>query len=214
MTVKASNLKSPARRTRRAMTGGSGLSLSHRWLWTVDEFQRAYDLGAFGFDVRLELIEGEIIRKMGQNEPHAWAVRAMEEALRGVFTTGYDVRCQLPLVFGARSKPEPDIAVVAGSFHDYKQAHPTTAALVVEVSDATLAMDRSTKAALYARAGIQDYWIVNLPDSVLEVHRQPAEMTDQPLGHHYRSIIRLTPTDTVSPLGRPDTVVAVSALLP
>lgn len=213
-TAKTPNLKSPARRTHRAMTADSGLSLSHRWLWTVGEFQRAYDLGAFGFDARLELIEGEIIRKMGQNEPHAWAVRAMEEALRGIFTPGHDVRCQLPLVFGTQSKPEPDLAVVVGSFHDYKQTHPTTATLVVEVSDATLAMDRTAKAALYARAGIADYWIVNLPDSVLEVHRQPAAMADQPLGHHYRSIIRLTPGDTLSPLGYPDALVAVSPLLP
>ncbi len=218
MTVKTPNPKktpnpaSPARRLRR--TTGSDLNLSHRWLWTVDEFQRAYDLGAFGSDVRLELIEGEIIRKMGQNEPHAWAVRAVEEALRNIFTSGHDVRCQLPLVLGARSKPEPDLAVVVGSFHDYKQAHPRTAALVVEVSDTTLAMDRTTKAALYARAGIEDYWIVNLPDGVLEVHRQPAAMADQPLGHHYRSIIRLTPPDAVSPLGHPDAVVPMSALLP
>lgn len=214
MTVKTPSPKPPARRIRPATTERNGLTLSQRWLWTVDEFQRAYDLGAFGFDVRLELIEGEIIRKMGQNEPHAWAISAMEEALRGIFTSGYYVRCQLPLVLGARSKPEPDLAVAAGSFHDYKQAHPTTAALVVEVSDTTLAMDRSTKAALYARAGIEDYWIVNLPDGVLEVHRQPAAMADQPLGHHYRSITRLTSTDTVSPLGRPDAGVAVSALLP
>jgi Uma2 family endonuclease len=194
--------------------GGNGRQLPEKWLWTVDEFQRAYDLGAFGFNVRLELIEGEIIRKRGQSEPHAWAISALEEALRGIFSPGYYVRCQLPLVLGARSKPEPDLAVVVGSFHDYKRAHPKTAVLVVEVSDNTLAYDRSTKAALYARAGIGDYWIVNLPDGVLEVHRQPAEMADQPLGHHYRSIIRLTPADTVSPLGRPDAAVSVSALLP
>lgn len=214
MTVKTLAPKPPARRPRRSTPDKNTLSLSHRWLWTVDEFQRAYDLGAFGFDVRLELIEGEIIRKMGQNEPHAWAIRAMEEALRGLFPSGHDVRCQLPLILGPRSKPEPDLAIVAGSFNDYKQDHPTTAILVVEVSDTTLTMDRSTKAALYARAGIEDYWIVNLPDGVLEVHRQPAAMADQPLGHHYRSIIRLTPADTISPLGRPNAVVAVSSLLP
>lgn len=84
MTVKTAKTlvpKSPVRRTRRAAVGANGLPLSHRWLWTVDEFQRAYGLGAFGFDVRLELIEGEIIRKRGQNEPHAWAIQAITEAL-------------------------------------------------------------------------------------------------------------------------------------
>ena len=193
---------------------GSGLSLPDRWIWTVEEFQRAYDLGVFGFDTKLELIEGEIIRKMTQREAHAWTIRAVEEALRRAFSEGHDVRAQLPLVFGPRSKPEPDLAVVVGSFNDYKQTHPTTAALIVEVSDTTLAYDRSTKAALYSRAGVEDYWIVNLPDGVLEVHRQPAPMADQPLGHHYRSIIRLTKADTVSPLALPDAVVAVSKMLP
>lgn len=186
---------------------------SQRRLWTVDEFQRASGLGAFG-DARLELIEGDLFRKASQTVAHAWGICAMDEALRGLFPTGYDVRCQLPLILGPRSKPEPDLAVVAGSFHDYKRAHPTTATLVIEVSDTTLAMDRTTKAALYARAGIEDYWTVNLPDGVLEVHRQPAAMADQPLGHHYRSITRLTAADTLAPLGRPEISVAVSALLP
>lgn len=190
------------------------LPLSHRWLWTVKEFQRAYDLGAFGFETRLELIEGEVIRKMPQNEPHTWAIRAAEEALRRAFLSGHDVRNQMPLVFGPRNKPEPDVAVVVGSFDDYKRKHPTTAVLVVEVSDSTLALDRTTKAAVYARAGIEDYWIVNLPDSVLEVHRQPAAMADQPLGYHYRSITRLIPTDTIAPLSLPDAVITIRSLLP
>lgn len=164
--------------------------------------------------MRLELIEREIIRQEAQSAVSAWAISAMQEALSRLFPSGYDLRCQSPLVFGTRNKPEPDVVVVVGSFHDYKHAHPTTAVLAVEVSDTTLAYDRSTKAAIYARAGIEDYWIVNLPDGVLEVHRQPAAMADRPLGHHYRSITRLTPGDTLPPVGRPDAAVAVSALLP
>ncbi len=206
MTIQAERQKSK--------TSGDSLLLPQRWLWTVKEFQRAYDLGAFGFETRLELIEGEIIRKMPQNEPHAWTIQAVTEALRSAFAVGHSIRTQLPLVFGLRSKPEPDVAVVIGSFNDYKRRHPATAVLVVEVSDSTLALDRTTKAALYARAGIEDYWIVNLPDSVLEVHRHPAAMTDQPLGHHYRSITRLVPTDAIMPLGLPDVSIAVRSLLP
>ena len=207
MTLYAERQKS------KAGTANDILPLSHRWLWTVKEFQRAYDLGVFGFDTRLELIEGEIIRKMPQNEPHSWAIRAMENALRRAFASGHDVRSQLPLVFGVRNKPEPDVAVVIGSFDDYKRKHPTTAVLVVEVSDSTLLQDRTAKAGVYARAGIEEYWIVNLPDNVLEVHRQPAPMADQPLGHHYRSIVRLTSTDTITPLGAPDSAIAVASLL-
>ncbi len=207
MTVYAERQKT------KSAVGNESLPLSHRWLWTVKEFQRAYDLGVFGFDTRLELIEGEIIRKMTQNEPHSWAIRAMENALRRAFASGHDVRSQLPLVFGIRNKPEPDVAVVLGSFDDYKRKHPTTAVLVVEVSDSTLLQDRTVKAGVYARAGIEEYWIVNLPDNVLEVHRQPAPMADQPLGYHYRSIVRLTVADTLTPLGAPDSIIAVASLL-
>lgn len=81
------------------------------------------------------------------------------------------VRVQLPLILGARSKPDPDIAVCQGSARDYAESHPTTALLAVEISDSTLIPDQQTKAALYARAGIEEYWIVNLTDQVLEVRR-------------------------------------------
>lgn len=214
MTVKTLTSKSPARRAPRTSSNGDGYHFPEKWLWTVTEFQRAYDLGVFGDEARLELIEGEIIRKMPQTGPHAWAIQAVTEIMRPIFGEGHAIRVQLPLIASSISGPEPDVAVVVGSFHDYKRTHPTTAVLTVEVSDTTLAYDRSTKAAIYARAGIEDYWIVNLPDGVLEVHRQPAAMTDQPLGHHYRSITRLTPGDTLAPLGRPDALVSVAALLP
>ena len=213
MTVKTRTPNAPARNAARSALNGT-LPLSNRWLWTVDKFQRAYDLSAFGFEQRLELVEGEIFCKSGQSAVHAWAICTMRETLRVAFPKGHEVRTQLPLVLGPRSKPEPDVAVVTGSLNDYKRKHPTTAAFVVEVSDTTLAMDRTTKAALYARAGIEDYWIVNLPDGVLEVHRQPAPMSGQPLGHHYRSITRLTAADTLSPLARPEAVIAVAGLLP
>lgn len=209
MTVKTATRKTP-----QPSANGNGLSLPNRWVWTVEEFQRAYDLGVFGYDARLELIEGEIIRKMPQSERHAWGVRAAQEVISRLFVEGHDIRVQMPLGLSTISGPEPDVAVVVGTFNDYKRAHPKTAVLVVEVSDSTLAYDRSTKAALYARAGVPEYWIVNLPDGVLEVHRQPAPMADQPLGHHYRSITRLTPNDTLSPLARPDVNIEVSTLLP
>lgn len=205
--------KTPARTSVKS-TNGNGLYFSDRWSWTVDEFQRAYDAGVFGFDVRLELIEGELIQKMPQKERHSWAIRAAEEALRPVFAAGHDVRVQMPIVFGPRNKPEPDVAVVVGSFNDYKRTHPTTATLVVEVSDSTLLMDRTAKAAVYARAGIPEYWIINLPDHVLEVHRHPGPMVGQPLGHHYRSITRHLETETITPLAAPDAIIAVADLLP
>ena len=138
----------------------------------------------------------------------------MDRALNQIFMHGYDVRTQLPLVLDSYNKPEPDIAVVIGSIRDYANAHPTTALLVVEISDTTLRYDRTAKAALYARANIADYWIVNLGNRVLEVHRQPAPMDDMPLGFGYLSITRHIITDSVSPLAMPQATISVADLLP
>lgn len=189
--------------------------LPERRLWTVAEFDDAAARGIIKPDERLELIEGEVIYKVTPQESrHTTGIRAVEEALRRAFAVGYDVRVQMPLVFGTRSKPEPDIAVVAGTFRDYAGSHPTTAVLVVEVSGSSLAFDRTTKAGLYARAGIPEYWILNLVERVLEVHRDPAPMAGKPLGHAYGTITRDTESETVSALAVPDRSIPVSDLLP
>jgi Uma2 family endonuclease len=186
-----------------------------RRLLTVDEFDCAWAQGVYGPEERLELIEGEVIEKVTpQESPHATGVRLSDRAMNRIFVEGYDVRTQLPLVFGPRNKPEPDVAVVTGEIRDYSRAHPTTAVLIIEVSDTTLRYDRMTKAGLYARAGIADYWILNLVDRVLEVHREPAAMTDMPLGHGYRSVLRYTPSDSIAPLVAPQSLIAVADLLP
>lgn len=178
------------------------------------EFEHLARIGFFGPDEHVELIEGDIVEKMTQNSPHATAVRRAETVLGRVFSQGFDVRPQLPLALGPNSLPEPDIAVVPGSYDDYEAAHPTTAVLVVEVSDTTLAGDRTIKAGLYARAGIGEYWIVNLPERLLEVYREPVALPGQPLGHTYRQTLRLGDADTVTPLAAPGAFLAVTDLLP
>lgn len=186
-----------------------------RRLLTVAEFDCAWAQGVYGPEERLELIEGEVIEKVAPQETsHSTGFRLSDKAVNRIFEEGYDVRTQLPLVFGPHNKPEPDIAVVVGSPRDYANAHPTTAILIIEVSDSTLRYDRTIKAGIYARAGIEDYWILNVIDRVLEVHRQPAAMTDMPLGHGYRSITRYTETETVSPLAAPASSITVADLLP
>jgi Uma2 family endonuclease len=182
--------------------------------WTRQEYERATEVGLFGPEERLELIEGEVICKMPMNSPHATALRRCERRLTLVFAEGFDVRGQLPIALDDHNEPEPDVAVVVGSPDDYAQEHPTTAVLIVEISDTTLAYDRGRKAGLYARAGIADYWIVNLVERFLEVHRQPAAMRGRPLGHGYQSILRLDATQTVTPLAALHTNIAVTDLLP
>ena len=184
-----------------------------RYDWTVSEFEKLFDLGFFAPDARLELVEGEIWKKMTQNEPHAVALSLTEFALSGIFADCY-TRNQQPLLLGDNSKPEPDLAVVTGVPRDYLASHPTTAELVVEISDATLRADQTTKAALYARALVAEYWIVNLVECTLEVRRQPSPMAGGLLGHGYRSTQILLPGESIAPLGAPDNSIGVDELLP
>ncbi|BBM70470.1 Uma2 family endonuclease [Rhodothermus marinus] len=177
--------------------------------WTREAFEKLAEVGLIDPDARLELIDGEILQKMSpQSSRHAAAIRRIEEALRSVFPLDrYDVRVQLPLALDPYSEPEPDVAVVEGTLDDYVEAHPSSAVLVVEVADASLQFDRTRKAALYARAGIPEYWIVNLLDGVLEVYRRPE-------GDAYQQRMVLRAQDRVRPLARPEVEIAVAELLP
>jgi len=186
-----------------------------RRLWTVDEFERAGEFGLFAPDERLELIEGEIISKVTPQSPrHACSITLADYSLRDILPAGYYVRIQMPMTLGPRSQPEPDLTVMPGEIRDALISHPSTAALVVEIADTSLRLDRHAKASLYARAAVPEYWIVNIPDRVLEVHRDPIEMEDQPYGFHYRSITRHSPSDKVSPLIAPEQAILVSDILP
>lgn len=179
-------------------------------LWTVDEYRRLCEAGFVGIDERVELLEGEIVNKMGQNPPHITSIRASIEALRIAFGEGFDINSQLPIET-ADSAPEPDFLVLKGSWRDYinrfPQAHEVV--LVGEVADESrLAFDRTTKLRIYARAGFAEYWIVNLVDRRLEVYRQPL-----PEGL-YGDIKFLGLDEEVLPLRESATPIKVADLIP
>ena len=186
------------------------------FLWTREKYEQAVAVGVLGPDDKIELIEGEIIQKMPQNDPHQDGIGAMQEALGEAFQKGYWIRLQLPLALGDWSMPEPDFAVVTGSWRDYRGGTLTAdrAVLVVEISDTSLAYDQTQKASMYARAGIGEYWIVNLNERILEVRRQPGPQEETPYGHGYAEVLRLTEADTVAPLAAASASLAVAALLP
>ncbi len=193
-----------------------GLPIPGHHLWTREKYERATALGLLGPDDHVELIEGEITQKFPMNSPHATALTLAYDALRLIFSVGFAVRPQLPLSVGGLSQPEPDVAVVTGSARDYGNAHPAAdnAVLVVEISDSTLVPDQTTKAGLYARAGIREYWIVNLPERLLEVHREPVPSEAALLGFRYQQAAVLSETNTVAPLAAPTAGIAVADLLP
>src|SRR5262245_40105917 len=140
--------------------------------WTRVEYERLVEAGFFRPGDPIELVGGQLIVAEPQGSRHFAAVSASEEALRTAFGAGWEVRAQGPLALDDDSEPEPDLAVVAGSFRDFVGAHPSRPVLVIEVSESSLALDREHKGSLYARAALADYWIVNLLDQVLEVYRE------------------------------------------
>ena len=129
------------------------------------------------------------------------------------FGPGHWIRILGPLRFGRRSELSPDLAVVPGGPRD-NLATPTAALLVVEISDSTLSYDRRRKGSLYARAGISDYWIVNLNRGQLEVYRRPIPVPTCRYGYGYSVMDVLGPDDVASPLVAPQARVAVADLLP
>ena len=180
--------------------------------WSRDEYYRLADCGWFQNE-RTELIAGRIYVVSPQSFLHAAAVDCVAKLLHDRMGETFWVRSQLPLFCSADSEPEPDVSVVRGTRSSYDD-HPRTAVLIVEVSNTSLAFDRADKASLYASFGIEDYWIINLVDRVLEVHRDPDDDDQQPFSHTYRNVQTLQPTDKISPLAASDSKISVGDLLP
>ena len=181
--------------------------------WNRVEYERLVDLGVFKPGERLELLDGVLVVREPQNAPHATALGATQEALRAAFGPSFHVRPQLPIALDDESEPEPDIAVVRGSYRDYRSAHPASAVLIVEVADSTLMTDRR-KGGLYARAKVPEYWIVNLIDETLEVYRRPRPSRSSRFGWSYTDALVLRRSDVLSPLAGPAARVTVADLLP
>ncbi len=177
--------------------------------WTAAEVERLVELGVVDHPERYVLLHGELREKMGQKNLHIAGVRRGVRALQAVFGAGYVVDQQLPLKGMPDSEPEPDLCVKRGTVEafDRRPALPEEVALVVEVADTSLAEDRGEMAALYARFGVPEYWIVNLRDRTLEVRRGP-------LGDVWRETVIHAESESVAPLDAPAFPIPVATLLP
>jgi len=181
--------------------------------WKRAEYEQLVDLGVFQGD-SIELIGGQLVVAEPQGAYHASAVTRVDYALRAVLPGGWIVRIQAPVSLDDDSEPEPDLVVVPGQPGDYHDSHPAHPALAIEVAESSLELDRQHKGSLYARAGIGDYWIVNLVDRVLEVYRDPGPDPSAPYGWRYRSVATLAPPAVAVPLAFRAVQVAVADLLP
>src|SRR6059036_2893600 len=178
------------------------------------EYERLIDLGVFQPGEAIELIGGELMVAEPQGAAHYTAVRKTAKALEAAFGPGWEVRTEGPIGLDEDSEPEPDVAVVSGSPEDYSRAHPSRPVLTVEVAESSLAVDRHHKGSLYARAGLADYWVLNLVDRVLEVYREPATDSAAPFGWRYTRSEVFDAAARVTPLAAPGSSVSVLLLLP
>ncbi len=142
-----------------------------------------------------------------QGFQHTKAVMRVFEFLREAFGAKHWVRSQFQVDLSEDSQPEPDVSVAEHAFEWYKD-HPTTALLVVEISDSSLRLDRR-KAGLYSSADVPEYWIVNLGKRSLEVYRGPVADPKEEFGHRYGDFRELNEAETVAPLAKPEAQIQV-----
>ncbi len=157
---------------------------------------------AAGFfrDERVELVQGVVLEMSPQNAPHSFVIQFLTRLLMPRLLGRADLRVQLSFIAGVDSVPEPDLAVVA--LGNYMDAHPSQALLIIEVADSSLKFDRQEKAALYARAGVPEYWIVNLAGRSIERCSEPTVGT-------YARVTPFRRGETIAPLAFPDVVLRV-----
>ena len=182
----------------------------NRKMWTRAECEFLVKEGML--KGRYELVDGEIISKMGQKRKHALTVALVTNWLMQVFG-GLRVQCQLPIDVteedSETNEPEPDVIVLNQPTTDYVEAHPGPGAiaLAVEIADTSLGFDLQKKASLYARTGIPEYWVLDVTGRRLFSHRNPETGA-------YKVIEQYSEEELVIPLAKPDASVRVSDLLP
>jgi Uma2 family endonuclease len=178
----------------------------HRF--TVSDYYRMGEAGVFPPGSRVELLEGEIIDMMPVGPFHSGVVNRLNDFFAANHQGRWLVTNQNPVRLSRHSEPQPDIVLVRRDpdFYSGRHPQPDDVLLLIEVSETSLDYDRGDKLAAYGKAGIGEYWVVNLPERCLEVYREP-HFTG------YSSVTVLKPGDTASPAAFPDASIDLAALL-
>ncbi len=178
-----------------------------RWNFTADEYHRMAQAGILSEDDRVELLEGAIVKMSPIGIRHAACVNRLNALFNQRAGQAVIVAVQNPIYLDDYSEPQPDISLLKprGDFYAQRHPNPDEVLLIAEVADTSAAYDRDIKIPLYARAGISEVWLVNLPDEAVEVYSQP-------LGGVYRQIRRLRRRETLRPAGIPSLVLEVDEL--
>lgn len=176
--------------------------------WTRQEYHRLAEMGFLTEEDRYELIEGDLLKQMPQDRRHVFVCMRILELLLAIYGRGR-VQSQAPVRIDPFNEPEPDATVLRDTLDAYMEDSPGAedVLLVVEVSNTTLRFDTTVKASLYARAGMPEYWVLDLNARTLLVLRNPG-------AEGYTSATTFTEADRVTPLSAPDASLAVAEMLP
>jgi Uma2 family endonuclease len=182
--------------------------LAPTYKFTVEEYHKLAEIGLFGEDDRVELLNGEIVVMHAIGKRHAQAVTNLNMDFAEQARRRFMVSPQNPVWLDEMSEPEPDIVLVpwrrkAGASHP----QPADVFLIIEVADSSLHYDRRDKMRAYARVGIREFWILNLEENVVEIFRSPQ-------GDSYAETFRAGAGESLSPLAFPDVVIAIDEIVP
>lgn len=178
-----------------------------RRLFTVHEYDQMSQAGILTEDDRVELLGGEIVQITPIGSRHADCVDRLTQFLVERLARRAIVRVQNPIRLGELSEPQPDLSLVQ-PHRSYAAAHPEgeDVLLLLEVADTSAETDREIKIPLYARAGIPEVWLINLPGDCVEVYRQPTQ-------DGYQEMRRMERGDVVAPMAFPDLELLVDTIL-
>ena len=185
------------------------LLLAPKYRFTVEDYYRMADVGILAPDARVELLQGEIVEMFPIGPFHSGVGTRLQTIFTKAGGDRWIVRSQYPVHLDDGSEPQPDLALVKPRDDFYTESHPQPqdVYLLVEVADSSVRFDREEKLPIYARAGIPEFWLVNLVERKVEVYREPS-----PEGV-YRVVILSRNGDNVAPAAFPDVSIAVGALL-
>jgi len=184
------------------------LNLQPRHRWTVAEYHRMAEVGLLHEDSRVELIDGEIVEMAPIGSAHGGNVNRFIRLFSKVVGGKAIVAAQNPVVLSGYAEPQPDISILRWRADDYEQSnpHPEDVLLLIEVSDSTLRYDRDVKIPLYAKNGIPEVWLLDIPDRKLEIYREPIN------GEYRQRDCRQT--GQIAPILCPDAIIDLAELFP
>lgn len=164
-----------------------------------EAYHRMIDAGVIDPDSRVELIDGEIFMMLRLGPPQGSLITRLMNFFIRSLPEQLDCRIQLPIVVSDHSEPQPDLAVVRRKENDYRDEHPfpSDVALLIEVSHSSLKFDLGRKLELYATSGIAEYWVIDVDQKAVLVHRNP-------IGNRYARVESFSGGSIIAPLGAPE----------